>query len=95
MELAVPEIGSAEMEGIWPPWHHLPPRSGAISKVIFQVRGLPVGPSACRSSTAGYLYHLGPAMAQDTKGKEVTHQTSNRKRLPAEFKHITKRRTRN
>lgn len=29
------------------------------------------------------------------KKKNVTHQTSDQKRLPAEFKHITKRRRRN
>ena len=69
MELAVPEIGSAEMEGIWPPWHHLPPRSGAISKVIFQVRGLPVSPECVPEFHSRLPLPLGASNGPRHEGK--------------------------
>ena len=37
---------------------------------------------------------LGPSRGR-VEGDVVTHQTSDQRRLPAEFKHITKRRRRN
>jgi len=90
--------GSAEMEGIWPP----PWCDTAGDRVIQVLLELNVRRPCPPVGTEGFQkqvprHPLPPLVEGGRAGREttVTHQTSDQKRLPAEFKHITKRRRRN
>ena len=84
------------MEGLkgWLKWRESSRRGDTVrDRVIFGLfrePGIFLSAWLRRPVGCGYLMQVERAPAA-----RVTHQTSNRKRLPAEFKHITKRRRRN